>query len=212
MKKFKYILIILICISLFIKNKVISYTDYNITLSNNDILVSFIMEKNINGLYIKDKEIKKLIILNYNNENEIEDNIKAYDIKNINKLYNIKPVILNLFNIDSEYLKLENNLITIKLNNNNFCIYNYEYQADIENKNCKFMYILKSNPNITENNFTYAEVIFQNYDNPLPTIIQEDIYNKWIDLYTINKEEYTLLKVSESNYDTIVIPRNSDNF
>ena len=212
MKKLKYILIIIIIFSLFIKTKAISNMDYDISLENNETIISFIIEDNINALYIRNKNDKTLIILNYNNEKIIEKDLKIYDINKINNLYNIKPVVLNIYGMDSKYLKTNNNLITLSLNNNNFCIYNYEYQIDKYNNNCKFIYVINYNPNITENNLTNSQVIFQNYNRLLPTIIQEDIYDKWIDLYTINKEEYALLKIYDDNYQMLIIPRNSDNF
>ena len=210
MKYLKFILITIISFSLFIKTKATQSTDYDISINKNDTLISFIMEDNLNALYIKNKNVKTLIILSYNNIKNIEKSLKIYNIDSIDELYNISPVILSLYNKTSKMLKVHNNYI--KLDYNNFCIYNFEYQEETEKKDCRFIYILNHNPNITQNNYTNQEVVYQNYNSTLPTIIQEDIYNKWIDLYTINMNEYTILKISNNDYETIVIPRNNNNF
>lgn len=211
MKNLKYILLIVISFSLFVRPHANENTNYDIKLNNNEILISFIMDNYINALYIKEPNYKTLIVLNYNKDDKmLEEVLKKYEISNIDKLYNTAPVILKLFNINSEYLKTNNNIIDFKFYDKNFCIYIEEYQSDINFNKCNFLYLLKFNNDIFEKILSGPEIIFQNYNIPLSNSIQENIYDNWIELYTINKNEYTLLKISDDGYDTIVIPKNTD--
>ena len=208
MSYLKYLLIVVILSILFIKPNIEQVNKIEVDLKNDETLINFIFDENLNALYIQDNSINSLVILDYkDDEKAIEKKLIENGINSIDKLYTITPVILNLFDTKSEYYKTLNNLIRLNYNNNNFCIYIEEYQNAPDLKSCKFLYIFKFKYGIFKNIIGNPEVIFQNENNPLPIKTQEQIYDDWTELYTINNLEYTILKISEEGFDTIIIQK-----
>lgn len=208
MSYLKYLLIIIFISLLFIRPKAFEVNKVEVDLKKDEILINFIFDDRINALYIQDNNIDTLILLDYkNDEKNIEKSLQDNGINKINKLYTITPVVLNLFDIKSKYYKTEKNLIKLNYNNNNFCIYLEEYQNTPNLKSCKFLYMVKFKKDILKNLIGNPEVIFQNENNPLPIKTQELIYDNWTELYTINKNEYTILKISKDRFDTLVISK-----
>lgn len=208
MSYLKYVLIIIFISLLFIKPKAEEVNKLEVDLKKDEILINFIFNEDINALYIQNNEADFLIILDYKiEEKDIEKNLKNNGINKIDKLYTTTPVILNLFGVKSEYYKTENNLIKLNYYNNNFCIYLEEYQSEPNLKSCKFLYMVKFKKGILKNLIGNPEVIFQNENNPLPIKTQELIYDNWTELYTINNNEYTILKISKDSFDTLVISK-----
>ncbi len=207
MSYLKYILIIIFVSLLFLRPKAEEVNKLEIDLKKDEALINFIFNNEVNALYIQDNSVNSLIVLDYKTEENIEKSLKENRITKIDNLYTITPVVLNLFGVKSEYYRTENNLIKLNYYNNNFCIYLEEYQNEPNLKSCKFLYMVKFKSGILKNLIGKPEVIFQNENNSLPIKTQELIYDNWTELYTINNNEYTILKISKKGFDTLVITK-----
>lgn len=210
MKKITFlIIIILITASIFInKNDMqVSNNSYDIIYKEGEVGITFILEKGMNAILINDNDNNNdLIILDYKNNETLKKQLKKFNIPKIKNLYNVTPVILNLYGVKSKFLKEDNNdLITFKYNDKDFCIYVSDNNIE-KNINCEFVYMYKfsNDTKITFGN--KVSLIFQNNDNRLSTKLQEVLYEKWIDIYTINPYEYATLKIMKDGFDTIIIP------
>ena len=210
MKKITFlIIIILIIASIFInKNDMqVSNNSYDIIYKEGEVGITFILEKGMNAILINDNDNNNdLIILNYKDNETLKKQLKKFNIPKIKNLYNVTPVILNLYGVKSKFLKEDNNdLIKFKYNDKDFCIYVSDNNIE-KNINCEFVYMYKfsNDTKITFGN--KVSLIFQNNDNRLSTKLQEVLYEKWIDIYTINPYEYATLKIMKDGFDTIIIP------
>lgn len=210
MKHLKTLIIVIIIILstiIILKPGASQNKKYDIKINENDSIVLFILTDKLNALYIKENNEISVIILNYNVDDKIIEKILIENnIEKIDKLYNITPVVIELFNIKSTHLNTVDNIINIRINNNNFCIFNEEKNMDVSFKQCKFLYVYKFKNQKLKGLIGNPYVIFQNYNNPLPILTQEQIYDEWTELYTIEKDYYTILKISNSDFDTIVVP------
>jgi len=208
--KFNWFLVLTIIatFALIIKISAKEENKIKVDLNNNETAITFILEEKLNALYIESLNESKLIILNYELEDKkIEEYLKDKSMDNISKLYTTNPVLINIFGITSEQIKPDNNLIDLKINNKNFCVYIEEYQTEPDLKQCNFLYIVEYKKTLLKNLLGNPGVIFQNENNPLPIKTQEQIYDDWTELYTINNLEYTILKISEEGFDTIIIQK-----
>lgn len=208
MKRLKYCLIFGFLGLLFITPKVELVNKIEIDANKDEVLINFVLEDNVNAIYIQDRGVNTLFVLDYGGEGkQIEKTLKKNNINMINKLYTITPVVIKLFDINSEFYKMENNLIKLNYFNNNFCIYIEDYQNEPDLNLCKFLYVLKFKSGVLKDLIGNPEVIFQNENNPLPIKTQELIYDSWTELYTINYLEYTILKISKNGFDTMIITK-----
>lgn len=208
MDRLKYLLVVLLLGLLFITPKVELVNKIEINTNKDEVLINFILEDNINAIYIQDMGFNTLFLLDYTGEDKkIEKTLKNNNIYKIDELYTITPVLINLFDINSEFYQMENNLILLNYFNNNFCIYIEDYQNEPDLNRCKFLYVLKFKSGILKDLIGNPEVIFQNENNPLPIKTQELIYDSWTELYTINNLEYTILKISKTAFDTLIISK-----
>ena len=213
MKRLKYWLIFVLLELIFVTPKIELVNKIEFDVNKDEVLIHFILEDNINAIYIQDRGVNTLFLLDYIGENKsIEKTLKNNNINIINKLYTITPVLINLFDIRIEFYQMKNNLILLNYFNNNFCIYIEDYQNEPDLNKCKFLYVLKFKPGILKDLIRDPEVIFQNENNPLPIKIQELIYDRWTELYTIKKLEYTVLKISKNGFDTLFISKEKTDY
>ena len=87
---------------IFTKPNISKASKVEINLNKNEVAINFILNENINALYITNNGINSLIILDYKKEEDIEKNLKKEMIENIHNLYTITPVIINLYGIKGE--------------------------------------------------------------------------------------------------------------
>ena len=208
MKRLNYLFVVIFLSLLFIKPRVAQVNKIEVDIKNDEILINFIFNDNVNALYIQDNGVNSLIMLDYiGEEKNIEKVLKKDGISKLDKLYTITPVIIKLFGLESKYYKTQDNLIKLNYYNNNFCIYIEEYQNEPNLNLCKFLYMIKFKTGILKDLIGDPEVVFQNENNPLPIKTQELIYDNWTELYTINNSEYTILKISKNGFDTLIIPK-----
>ena len=208
--KYKLLIIsaIIISFTLFIKISAKEDKTIKINLEENEMTIIFVLEKELNAIYFQSLYENKFIVLDYeHNENQIEKYLIKNGLNKFSKLYTTTPVLINLFNKPSEQIHASNNLIKLKVNNKNFCIYIEEYQNQPNLKECNFLYVKEYRKSLLNNLIGNPGVIFQNENKPLPISIQEKIYDDWTELYTINNNEYTILKITQDGFDVIIIPK-----
>lgn len=210
MKKILFLTILIIFISTVTQynyENVFDSNTYNILFKKDEIGITFILENDVNILLINDENnVNDLIILDYKSIEILKKELEKFNIPQIRNIYNINPVILNIYNKNSIELKPDkNNIINLKYIDKNFCIYmnNTNIMSEI---NCEFIYMYKFDKTAKINFGDNIKLVFQNYNNELPIRLQENLYQNWIDLYTINSYEYTTLKILKDGFDTIIIP------
>lgn len=200
----KLIFLILLIVFYTSLNSVIAYKDDDVLkLDEKEISITFI-DKNI----MITNEVNTFILLK-----DLID-IDKYDIVNLIKLNNsIKIPIKNTYLLNKEYIvdgityNINNNLIEIKYLDNTFCIYkDYVTNNTIR---CDFLYLYSvnniENVDIDED----TSVIFFDKNMDISAHFLEDIYSKWIDIYRLNKD-YVILKISNEDYQVLVMPNNGD--
>ncbi len=127
---------------------------------------------------------------------EIDKLNTLYIFKYNKKINNLK----NIFNIEKIDNIISNNEI-----NNNIKIYNYNFcilKENIDINNCTFIYIKEEIPNVSFNNTN--KVVF--YDNSISDEYKENLYTKWLDVYELNDDNYTILKIKKDTYNILNIP------
>lgn len=210
MKKIAFLIFIIILISTIfvrIKFQEVFNNTYDLIFKNDEIGITFILKNNVNIILINDEDnITDLLVLDYENIDDLKSEIHKFNVPEIRKIYNITPVLIDLYGKESEEIKKDkNNIIKFSYNKRDFCVYINE--SNTSNRiNCDFIYIYKFNKNATIEFGNKTELVFQNYNNSLPVRIQEILYQNWIDVYTINSYEYTTLKILKDGFDTIIIP------
>ena len=209
MKKIIFLIFIILIVGTFFMNKNYEkvFNNYDIIYKEDETTITFISNNSVNALLINDnKNENELIILNYKSIKKLKKGLKKLEISNVKNIYNITPVIINMFNTTSKTLIPDkNDLIKLKYNNKDFCIYmnNNNIKKHID---CNFIYIYKFNSEnipIFGNN---VNIVFQNYNNRLPISTEETLYENWIDIYTLTPYEYVTLKLLKDSFDIIIIP------
>ena len=120
--------------------------------------------------------------------------------------FELKAIGSPVEKIDDVYYKINNNLIRLKYNNYNFCIYNNQNDNISNTYGCNFLYLYNTK-NIDEIDADEnIDIIFFNEDTNIPTYFLEDIYSKWIDIYRLKEDELVVLKLDNEDYQILVIP------
>lgn len=208
MRKIIIPILILIILNLFkYKTKEVFEESYDIIYKKGEVGITFILDNDINALLInKNKDENDLIILNYSNINKLNQELKKFKIPKIKNLYNITPVVIKIDGIESKEIEIISNIIELNYNSKKFCIYINDSNIEKNIINCDFVYMYKFNKNMNLEFDNNTSIIFQNSSNQIPINMQENLYQNWIDIYTINSYEYTTLKILKDGFDTIVIP------
>ena len=204
MKRVFIIAFLLLFYSLIVNQKIRSAFAENIdlNLSDDEIGVIFISKNDSTYLYIKNKEYNNVVLLD-DNYKDIEKTIKLFGAKRIDNLISkndIKGSYTNRYdfnntNLNNIKIKEEDNIIDIKIYDYHLCIYN--------NINaCTFTYFKSTNDDININDSNKVVIFNENEEEKF----QEKIYTKWIDTYTLDDDNYTVIKIKKDNYNIINIP------
>ena len=76
---------------------------------------------------------------------------------------------------------------------------------EVSNNNinaCTFTYFKSANEDININDSNKVVIFNENEEEKF----QEKIYTKWIDTYTLDDDNYTVIKLKKDNYNIINIP------
>lgn len=171
----------------------------------NEIGIAFI---NKDMILVMEKDTSTLLVLG-----EAEaTNVDKFYYRNLNILminnnnFNIKGAKSMLLQTEATIgnikYSLQKGLIYINYQGSNTCIYmGGEYNIS----NCQFIYFYDTNvSHLTL--YDYNEIVLYYYKKPLSTIILENIYEQSVDTYQIRDDELTIIKLSEEDYELIVIP------
>ena len=158
---------------------------------NNEVGIIIYNNEKINFILEINENINNLILLSYD---ESFSNIKnVFNVNKINNLISDNKYINsdNFYNLNDEYI--------LNIHDYNFCIINGK---NYSLNDCTFIYFNYIPNNIKFNDSNKA--IF--YSNLVSDDFKEMIYTKWLDIYELNKQNYTVLKIKKDNYNIINIP------
>lgn len=200
---FLVILIIVYIVIVKLKSKDVFSEKINLNL-NDEIGIIIYNDSNLNFVLKIDKNLNKLILLSYDSSFDKIKNI--FNLDNIDILISDKSYVntdkyydMNkITKLDDFYVKDDNYIL--RINNYNLCIINND---NFDISNCTFSYfnyIPITNINFNDSN----KVVF--YSDAASDDFKEMIYTKWLDIYELNKFNYTILKVKKDNYNIINIP------
>lgn len=210
MKRVFIIAFLLLFYSLIVNQKIRSAfaENINLNLSDDEIGVIFISKNDSTYLYIKDKEYNNVVLLD-DNYKDIEKTIKLFGAKRIDNLISkndVKGSYTNRYdfnntNLNNIKIKEEDNIIDIKIYDYHLCIYNNSGVNNNINA-CTFTYFKSANEDININDSNKVVIFNENEEEKF----QEKIYTKWIDTYTLDDDNYTVIKLKKDNYNIINIP------
>ncbi len=201
MKKYINIVIVIIIVLLFTK---MGNTDrkVKIDIEKDTYYIKFIYNKYVDAVNVVSDKKNNLYLLNYSNM--LYNNIDKYDLDGIKNIYNLNNENILINSVKSHKLKIKNNLIKIKLNNKKLCIYKYiEGKTNFED--CNFIYLYDKNNFVLPKNYKKIDLIIQKENNEINNKEQEIIYDDWIDMQTLNYEEFIILKIKDNDYDILDI-------
>ena len=187
------LLFLLFIISIFflyskINNNKVNLEKADLNLEENELGVLFLNLDDSNSLVLSLNNTNILFLIDYNNSKNIKEILSKFNIV-LDYIISIRD-----YNIDFENkIILSENLIIngIKFYNYDYLKIEYEdFDICINNNNCKYIYYTNKNIEILKNN----KVLFFLED----IVLDENLYTKWLDLYKISKEEYTILKVKDN--------------
>lgn len=220
MKKVIFLLLILIfgtSINLKFFIKEVSVEKIDLKLNEEEIAIIFINDQNNHLFMIREKAQTLLLILNYQNINlkELLNKFNTHHLTiialkdiDINIDYDQKIILKDYYHFNNIEFKLNNNIIDIEYEDNNFCIYIDRVNDKSDFSDCNFIYFYSIHNIYYDDINDDTEIVFYHARRPLPTFLFEEIYKKWINSYTIRDDEFIILKLTEDYYNIIVIPNN----
>lgn len=199
MKRVFIIAFLLLFYSLILNQKIKSAfaESIDLNLTEDEIGIIFINNNDNDYLYIKDNEYNNIILLDERYKN-IDSIIKLFGGKKVDKLLYNKDINNN--NLNNININKDNNIIKIKIYDYYLCVYDEGINNNIDG--CTFTYFRFSNEDIKINDNNKVVIFNEDEEEKF----QEKIYTKWIDIYTLNDDNYTVIKVKKDNYNIINIP------
>ena len=182
---FLIVLIILYCFIVHEKTESTFLEKIDLNLEENEIGVVIYN----NDILLKQNGKNTLILVD--EDDNVNQFLATFEVDKINNLITYIDDTI----VDAEIIKKEENDFKIKLNNYTFCIYE---QESIDT--CSFVYLKNENSDIEINNQNKA--IFYKGKGEL----QENLYIKWIDSYSLSSNEYIIIKIKDDTYNIINIP------
>lgn len=200
----KLIIIILLCsFGFYIAH---SKESFKVNLKLKDQIGVVFLNKDM-MLIIDDEDNATLLVLNKG----LITNLKKFYYRRL-KVLMVKDNLVDINGIDEEILHDEhelddvkytfkNGLIRINYEDNNLCIH---MNGDTNISDCQFVYFFNSA--VSNIDFSYFnEIVLYHYRNPLRSNLLEKICEQAIDTYQLRDDEITIIKLSEDDYDVIVI-------
>lgn len=166
------------------------------------------------NLLVSSKKGNNLLLLdNKSNSDYLSKfNLSTLDLTMINESpfvnfkYNNKYLLTSYLKINDVDYRINNSIISIKYADTTFCIYIDESSTDSNTRMCNFLYLYNTNNIKTINVDDMVDIIFLSDKSFVPIHFLEDVYSKWVDIYTFNKDEIVTIKISSNDYNVITIP------
>ena len=192
MKRLGLFFIVFMIIAFDINTKAFRAKTIDLKIKAYETDVVFIRLKGSVSLLINDGNDSNLFIIEYKNDQGLEESVRIFKSKPnvfyLNK--NIDKVI------DNVHVFKQKDVLKFRINNYTLCI------NDENTKACDFIYLIKlDKPFFVNNNISS---VF--YDEYLNKKFLKGLEESWIDSTIISCDSFTILKISEENYNILVVP------
>ena len=119
------------------------------------------------------------------------DKIYLYQNQIVDISYNKKYLLNNNQIIDN--IEYQNQILTININNQKFCLYKHSSST----VSCNFVYI-EDNKDIFIKLNDKIDVLFFHLQKHFSNLFIEEIYSNWLDTYSLTDNNYTILTLQDT--------------
>ena len=120
------------------------------------------------------------------------DKIYLYQNQIVDISYNKKYLLNNNQIIDN--IEYQNQILTININNQKFCLYKHSSST----VSCNFVYIEDNNKDIFIKLNEKIDVLFFHLQKHFSNLFIEEIYSNWLDTYSLTDNNYTILTLQDT--------------
>lgn len=120
------------------------------------------------------------------------DKIYLYQNQIVDISYNKKYLLNNNQIIDN--IEYQNQILTININNQKFCLYKHSSST----VSCNFVYIEDNNKDIFIKLNDKIDVLFFHLQKHFSNLFIEEIYSNWLDTYSLTDNNYTILTLQDT--------------
>lgn len=122
------------------------------------------------------------------------DKIYLYQNQIVDISYNKKYLLNNNQIIDN--IEYQNQILTININNQKFCLYKHSSST----VSCNFVYIEDNNKDIFIKLNEKIDVLFFHLQKHFSNLFIEEIYSNWLDTYSLTDNNYTILTLQDTRH------------
>lgn len=120
------------------------------------------------------------------------DKIYLYQNQIVDISYNKKYLLNKNQIIDN--IEYQNQILTININNQKFCLYKHSSST----VSCNFVYIEDNNKDIFIKLNDKIDVLFFHLQKHFSNLFIEEIYSNWLDTYSLTDNNYTILTLQDT--------------
>lgn len=120
------------------------------------------------------------------------DKIYLYQNQIVDISYNKKYLLNKNQIIDN--IEYQNQILTININNQKFCL----YKRSSSTVSCNFVYIEDNNKDIFIKLNEKIDVLFFHHQKHFSNLFIEEIYSNWLDTYSLTDNNYTILTLQDT--------------
>lgn len=120
------------------------------------------------------------------------DKIYLYQNQIVDISYNKKYLLNKNQIIDN--IEYKNQILTISINNQKFCL----YKRSSSTVSCNFVYIEDNNKDIFIKLNEKIDVLFFHHQKHFSNLFIEEIYSNWLDTYSLTDNNYTILTLQDT--------------
>ena len=120
------------------------------------------------------------------------DKIYLYQNQIVDISYNKKYLLNKNQIIDN--IEYQNQILTISINNQKFCLYKHSSST----VSCNFVYIEDNNKDIFIKLNDKIDVLFFHLQKHFSNLFIEEIYSNWLDTYSLTDNNYTILTLQDT--------------
>lgn len=120
------------------------------------------------------------------------DKIYLYQNQIVDISYNKKYLLNKNQIIDN--IEYKNQILTISINNQKFCLYKHSSST----VSCNFVYIEDNNKDIFIKLNDKIDVLFFHLQKHFSNLFIEEIYSNWLDTYSLTDNNYTILTIQDT--------------
>ena len=120
------------------------------------------------------------------------DKIYLYQNQIVDISYNKKYLLNKNQIIDN--IEYKNQILTISINNQKFCLYKHSSST----VSCNFVYIEDNNKDIFIKLNEKIDVLFFHHQKHFSNLFIEEIYSNWLDTYSLTDNNYTILTLQDT--------------